>query len=91
MGKDYLVNGAKLVCICGSKIGKLKIPKGHGDASKKKKKALCKRGGLIMPVTSRQGFDKRINWEVFLRRLLKMQRWALGKNLMCNIFGQDPI
>ncbi len=152
MGKDYLVNGAKLVCICGSKIGKLKIPKGHGYTSKKKEKAncrdcvayknisdfgkcsrnkgtqlckgfmkledewvstgssgnlleklagklavtmdsvlLCKRGGLIMPVTSGQGFDKRINWEAFLRRLLKVQRWALGKNLMCNIFGEDPI
>ena len=42
MGKDYLVNGAKLVCICGSKIGKLKIPKGHGYTSKKKEKANCR-------------------------------------------------
>lgn len=40
MGKDYLVEGAKLVCICGSKIGKLKIPKGHGYASKKRKRQI---------------------------------------------------
>lgn len=152
MGKDYLVNGAKLICICGSKIGKLKIPKGHGYTSKKKKKAnckdciayknisdfgecsqnklthlckgfmkledkwvstslsgilleklagkktitmdsilLCKRGGLIIPLTSGQGYEKGINWRAFLKRFQKALCWLLGKNLLCHIFGEDPI
>lgn len=152
MGKDYLVNGAKLMCICGSEIGKLKIPKGHGYTSKKKKKAnckdciayknisdfgecsqnklthlckgfmkledkwvstslsgilleklagkktitmdsilLCKRGGLIIPLTSGQGYEKGINWRAFLKRFQKALCWLLGKNLLCHIFGEDPI
>lgn len=42
MGKEYLVEGAKLVCIQGGKFSLLKIPNGHGYVSGGKRKANCK-------------------------------------------------
>lgn len=42
MDKDYLVEGAKLKCINGSKCSYLKIPVGHGYTPSGKKKANCR-------------------------------------------------
>lgn len=42
MGKEYLVEGATLMCVNGGSFGELKIPKGHGYTSGGRKKANCK-------------------------------------------------
>lgn len=42
MGKSYLVEGAKLRCICGSECSSLKVPEAHGYIADNKKKATCK-------------------------------------------------
>ncbi len=152
MGKEYLVEGAKLVCIHGSDFSLLKIPEGHGYISGGKQKAnckdckacynifhfgtckknekthkcegymeltdkwenvggffsrnekidgeeaitmdsvlICKRGGIIIPLTSGQGYENEVDWEKFIKRYQKVILWAMGKNLKCNIFGGDPI
>ena len=41
MGKSYLVEGARLKCICGSKCSSLKVTD-HGYRADGKKKANCK-------------------------------------------------
>ncbi|MBO5032996.1 MAG: DUF4280 domain-containing protein [Lachnospiraceae bacterium] len=41
MGKSYLVEGARLRCMCGSKCSYLKIPEGHGYTADGRKKANC--------------------------------------------------
>lgn len=41
MGKDYLVKGAKLMCVNGKGIVYLDIPKGHGYDEKGREKANC--------------------------------------------------
>lgn len=152
MGKEYLVEGAKLVCIQGGKFSLLKIPNGHGYVSGGKRKAnckdckacvniddfgeckknetthlckgymelaekwenvggflskvekidgeeaitmdsvlICKRGGIIMPITSGQGYEEGVDWDAFIKRYQKVLLWAVGKNLKCHIFGGDPI
>lgn len=149
---QYLVEGAKLICVNGSGITQLKIPKSHNYTSGGKKKAnckdciacdnipyfgkcqknednylcegfmaleerwentavgitkaetvsgeeaitmksvlLCKKGGIIMPLTSGQGYNQKINWKDFLERYQKITGWAAGKNLISNIFKSDPI
>jgi RHS repeat-associated protein len=52
---------------------------------------LCKKGGVIIPVTSGQGYDGKINWAAFLKRYQNVFRWVAGKNLLCQVFGKDPI
>lgn len=150
--KQYLVEGAKLVCVNGSIITELKVPQSHNYTSGGKKKAnckdckacenisyfgeccknqdthlcegymdlaekwentaatttklenvngedaitmnsvlLCKKGGIIIPITSGQGYDGKINWEDFLKRYQSVIRWAIGQNLYCHVFGKDPI
>lgn len=42
MGKEYLVEGAMLMCVNGSSFNMLKIPIGHGYTSAGKKKANCR-------------------------------------------------
>ena len=151
MGKDYLVEGAKLKCVHGSEVTQLRVP-GHGYTSGGKQKAnildckkginiqpfgqcqkeekevpcsgcmrlrnkweststsptkpemvnghpaltmdsvlLCNHGGIIMPITSGQGYERGVDWASFRKRFLKMIRWAAGKNLLCHVFGGDPI
>ncbi len=41
MGKSYLVEGARLRCMCGSKCSNLKVLLGHGYTAVGKKKASC--------------------------------------------------
>lgn len=41
MGKSYLVEGARLRCLCGSKYGRLKVTD-HGYYADGKRKANCK-------------------------------------------------
>ena len=41
MGKEYLVEGAQLMCVHGGEHTFLQIPKGHGYTSGGKKKANC--------------------------------------------------
>lgn len=152
MGKEYLVEGAKLICINGSQPVELAIPVGHAYKSGGKKKAnctdcvadvnipcfgnckkneetnlcegfllladrwesiststakaetldgedaismdsvlLCKRGGIILPLTSGQGYEKGVDFYTFFERFQKIYRWAAGKNELCHIFGKDPI
>lgn len=151
MGKEYLVDGAKLVCVCGNKPGELIIPRSHNYISKERKKAnckdckagdnisyfgkcklgeatclcsnfmmledtwkkidesgaiaetvesyeaitmdnvlLCKRGGIIIPITSGQGFKKGIDKNV-LKGLRRFLRWMLGFDPLYNEYGGDPI
>ncbi|WP_313152234.1 DUF6531 domain-containing protein [Lacrimispora sp.] len=52
---------------------------------------LCKKGGIIIPVTSGQGYNEKINWAAFLKRYQNVLRWAAGKNMLCHVFGKDPI
>mgnify|MGYP001041375748 CR=1 FL=1 len=52
---------------------------------------LCNKGGIIIPLTSGQGYDNGINWNAYSKRYQKAALWMLGKNLMCQIFGNDPI
>lgn len=150
--KQYLVEGAKLICVNGSEITQLKIPASHNYTSGGKIKAnckdckvcenipyfgeclkneddhkcegfmelsevwentavsatkaenvsgedaislssvlLCKKGGLIIPVTSGQGYDGKIDWDSFFKRYQNVIHWAAGKSLLCQVFGKDPI
>ena len=41
MGESYLVEGARLRCMCGSKCSNLKVQGGHGYTLSGKKKANC--------------------------------------------------
>ena len=152
MGKEYLVEGAQLKCVHGSRVTGLKVPGGHGYTSGGKKKAnvldcrkgvnircfgqcaknekthqcegymllantwesisasptkpemvngypaltmdsvlLCKRGGIIMPITSGQGYERGVNHGAFMARFQNMLKWVAGKKLWCQIFGGDPI
>lgn len=152
MGKDYLVRGAKLICICGSELSHLKVARKKVCTSGKKEKAnckdckecknipyfgecmlntvthtcegfmdladkwqntavsfkkpekvygeealtmdcvlICKKGGLILPLTSGQGYDDKIDITDFLNRFQRVLQWAAGKNLKCHLFGGDPI
>ena len=52
---------------------------------------LCKKGGVIIPVTSGQGYDGKINWAAFLKRYQNVFRWVAGKNKLCQVYGKDPI
>lgn len=52
---------------------------------------LCKKGGVIIPVTSGQGYDGKINWSAFLKRYQNVFRWVAGKNMLCQVYGKDPI
>ncbi|WP_024347824.1 DUF6531 domain-containing protein [Lacrimispora indolis] len=52
---------------------------------------LCKKGGVIIPVTSGQGYDEKINWAAFLKRYQNVFRWVAGKNMLCQVYGKDPI
>ncbi len=151
MGKEYLVEGAKLMCVQGDRHTFLQIPKGHGYTSGGKKKAncldcvageniqpfggcaknkgnhqcegymqlverwesmsasttapekvngedaltmdsvlLCRRGGLILPLTSGQGYDKEVDWEVFARRFRKMLPWVVGKTCPASSLEETP-
>lgn len=150
--KQYLVEGARLMCVNGGSIVELKLPEGHGYFSGGRKKAnckdciackniphfgiccknekthqcegfmelekkwintevsavdaeqidgesaismssvlLCKKGGIIIPVTSGQEYDGEVNWVAFMKRYMKVSRWVAGKNLLCQVYGKDPI
>lgn len=52
---------------------------------------LCKKGGVIIPVTSGQGYDGEVDWKLFAMHYLNAYEWAVGKDLDCQIFGEDPI
>lgn len=52
---------------------------------------ICKKGGIIIPVTSGQGYDEKIDWKDFLKRYTNVLRWAAGKNLRCHVYEKDPI
>ncbi len=152
MEKEYLVEGAKLVCIRGNQVTELHIPEGHnydnegrkiancmdcekdknircfGECSKNEQNGrcealmeldkswinlgvsqkegkkvngnealtmdsilICKKGGIIMPLTSGQDFDSEINMKAFMKRYLKAIQWAMGQNRLCHFFGGDPI
>lgn len=52
---------------------------------------LCRKGGVIMPLTSGQGYEKGIDWGAFMKRFQKVVEWVAEKNLMCQVFGGDPI
>ena len=152
MGKEYLVEGARLMCIHGSEVSLLKVPVGHGYISGGRKKAncrdckacenipyfggcrlnktshtcegfmkladrwenteasltkpekvdgedaitmdsvlLCKKGGVIIPLTSGQGYEERVDLLAFWRRFRDVLLWAAGKDLGCQAFGGDPV
>ena len=150
--KQYLVEGARLMCTNGDSTAELKIPEGHGYYSGGRKKAnckdcvayenipcfgtcskngrthqcegfmdlaekwvntkgssisaeqidgeaaitmtsalLCKKGGIILPVTSGQGYNGALDWEAFQKHYQKVKRWAAGKDLSCHVYEKDPI
>ena len=150
--KEYLVEGAKLMCVNGSCMTQLKLPNNHNYTSGGKQKAncqdckacenipyfgecrknekdhtcegfmeltekwentavsstkaesvggddaismssvlLCKKGGVIIPVTSGQGYDGAIDWGAFLKRYQNVYKWVVGKNISCHVYGKDPI
>ncbi len=152
MSKDYLVEGAKLICVRGSEAVELRIPEGHNYDSGGRKKAncmdcvkgkniacfgkcskntetgicegfmeleekwislglslndlkkvngnealdmnsilICKKGGIILPLTSGQDFDSEVDLAAFMKRYLKTMMWAIGENQFCHLFGGDPI
>ena len=152
MGKDYLVDGAGLICVNGTGVKKLCVKKKRGYKENGKEKAncrdceaginipyfdscrkneethmcdgymeleerwentegmscqmerindeeaitmssvlVCKKGGLIMPVTSGQGDKIPLIPALFAARYAKAFFWAKGKGLGCQIFGCDPI
>lgn len=152
MGKEYLVEGAKLICVQGGKCSFLKIPGGHGYTSGGKKKAncadckkninisdfgsckknerthmckgymelkkkwenigsssskiemvggeeavtldsvlICNKGGIILPVTSGQGYENELDRDAFQKRYQKAIMWAKkGKQKSCK-YGGDPV
>ncbi len=150
--KQYLVEGARLMCTNGDSTAELKIPAGHGYYSGGRKKAnckdcvayenipcfgtcskngrthqcegfmdlaekwvntkgssisaeqingeaaitmtsalLCKKGGIILPVTSGQGYNGALDWDAFQKHYQKVKRWAAGKDLSCHVYEKDPI
>ena len=52
---------------------------------------LCKRGGIIRPVTSGQGYDGRLNYGMFKRRCKKGLSWAAGQKPDRHELRKDPI
>ncbi|MFR3728519.1 DUF6531 domain-containing protein [Lacrimispora sp.] len=64
---------------------------GGEDAISMSSILVCKKGGIIMPVTSGQGYDGKINWVAFLKRYQNVARWVAGKNMLCQVYGKDPI
>lgn len=141
MGKEYLVDGAQLMCVNGEGTSRLTIKKGHGVDTKGRKKAncldckekenipyfkgcrknkethlcegymklakqwentvglssqmekvdgqnaitldsvlVCKKGGLILPITSGQGERQGIDRQAFGQRYQKAVAWAKGRN-----------
>ncbi len=40
---------------------------------------ICKKGGLILPLTSGQGYDEKIDITAFLTRFQRAILWALGE------------
>ncbi len=157
MGREYLVEGAMLMCLNGTNPTKLKVPGGHGYTSGGKNKAnckdctmcknidffgscrlntatytcagfmqldskwlntslgmlspekvdgeealtmdsvlICKKGGLIFPLTSGQGYNSKIDWKAFKKRVQNAVAWAMGKGYAslrqgCCKLGADPI
>ncbi len=52
---------------------------------------LCKRGGIIRPVTSGQGYDGRLNYGMYKRRYTKGLPWAAGQKPGRHRYEKDPI
>ncbi len=52
---------------------------------------LCKRGGIIRPVTSGQGYDGRLNYGMYKRRYKKGLSWAAGQKPGRHRYEKDPI
>lgn len=52
---------------------------------------ICKKGGVIMPLTSGQDFDSEVDMAAFMKRYMKVMNWAIGENQYCHIFGADPV
>ena len=52
---------------------------------------LCKKGGVIIPVSSGQEYDGKLDWENFTKRYVNAYFWAVGKDMGCQIHGKDPI
>ncbi len=52
---------------------------------------ICKRGGIILPLTSGQSQGVSIDKEALMRRFLKILLWAARNNMECHVFGKDPI
>ena len=52
---------------------------------------ICKKGGLIMPVTSGQGYQKGVDLKKFAKKFQKTIPWTLGKSFICHILGRDPV
>ena len=52
---------------------------------------LCKRGGVIRPVTSGQGYDDRLNYGMYKRRYKKGLPWAAGQKPGRHRYEKDPI
>ena len=52
---------------------------------------ICKKGGLIMPVTSGQGYQKGVDLKKFAKKFQKTIPWTLGKSFICHILGWDPV
>ena len=64
---------------------------GDADAINMKSVLFCNKGGLIMPVTSGQGYEKGVDLREFLKKFQKIMPWTLGKSLLCHILGRDPV
>lgn len=64
---------------------------GGADAINMKSVLFCNKGGLIMPVTSGQGYEKGVDLREFLKKFQKIMPWTLGKSLICHILGRDPV
>lgn len=52
---------------------------------------LCRRGGLILPITSGQQERQGIDQSAFRKRYQRAAAWAIGKNPGFQIEGWDPI
>ncbi len=70
---------------------KIEQGKGKEDFPAMNSVLLCKKGGIIMPITSGQGFDDEVFWPAFNWRYQKVISWAVGKNPKANKFRGDPI
>lgn len=149
---EYLVEGAKLICVNGSIVTQLKVLESHSYTSGGKEKAnckdckayenippfgrcqkneedhmcegfmdldekwentdvnttkpenvsgedaislnsvlLCKKGGVIMPVSSGQGYDGKIDWDNLKKRYQDVVSWAAGQKLLTHVYRKDPI